>query len=130
MLSRRAARVFGIANLLTAALLALGVFRGLPARWAIVDVPAATLAALEVASGVGLLRGAGWAVRVARATSALALALGLSLVTVLALTASWLGGVYGPIGAGGAVVLVLVAALALPYLVVAPLVQLVWLARE
>jgi hypothetical protein len=48
-------------------------------------------------------------------------------VTVLAVTASWLSGVYGPVGAGGAVVLVLVAALALPYLVVLPVVQLVWL---
>ena len=130
MLSPRAARVFGIANLLTAALILLGVFRGLPTRWAVVDVPAAALAALEVASGAGLLRSAHWAVRLARATSAFALALGLSLVTVLALTASWLGGLYGPIGAGGAVVLALVAALALPYLVVAPLVELVWLARE
>ena len=55
------------------------------------------------------------------------LALGLALVTVLAVTASWLSGVYGPVGAGGAVVLVLVAALALPYLVVLPVVRLVWL---
>jgi hypothetical protein len=35
--------------------------------------------------------------------------------------------VYGPVGKGGAIVLVLVAALALPYLVVLPLAQLVWL---
>jgi hypothetical protein len=59
--------------------------------------------------------------------AALALVFGLVLVTALALTASWLSGVYGPVGRGGALLLTLVAALALPYLVVLPLVQLVWL---
>ncbi len=56
-----------------------------------------------------------------------ALALGLFAVTVVAVTASWLSGIYGPVGRGGAIILALVAALALPYLVVLPVVQLVWL---
>jgi hypothetical protein len=128
MLSRRATLVFGAVDLVTAAVIALGVFRGLPARWAPVDVPAAALVALELASAAGLIAGAPWGRRVARVTSALALALGLALVTTLALAASWLSGVYGPVGLGGAVVLALVAALAVPYLVVAPAVQLVWMA--
>lgn len=127
MLSRRAALVFGIADLVIAAVVALGVFVGLPSRWAPVDAAAVVLTGAQVAAGVGLLAARAWAPRVARAASALALALGLGLVTVLGITASWLSGVYGPVGAGGAVVLVLVAALALPYLVVLPLVQLVWL---
>jgi len=127
MLSRRAALVFGIANSLTATLVLLGVFVGLPSRWAPVDVAALGLAVLELAGGVGLIVGAPWAVRVARAASAVALALGLGLITALALTASWLTGVYGPVGFGGAVVLSLVAALALTYLVVLPAVQLIWL---
>jgi hypothetical protein len=127
MLSRRASRVFGIADLVTAAGVGLGVFAGLPARWWPVDVVAGTLVALEVAAGMGLLIQARWAERVARGASAAALAVGLVTVTVLALTASWLSGVYGPVGAGGAVVLTLVAALALPYLVVLPVVTLFWL---
>src|SRR6185312_2865097 len=100
MLSRRAAVVFGVADLVTAALVAVGVFVALPARWAPVDVCAAVVIAADVASGVGLLRGAPWAARVARAASALALTLGLALVTTLAVTASWLSGVYGPVGKG------------------------------
>jgi hypothetical protein len=127
MLSRRAALVFGIADLVTAAVLVIGVFVGLPSRWAPVDATAILLTGAQVAAGVGLLASKSWAPRVARAASALALALGLALITVVAVTASWLSGVYGPVGAGGAVVLVLVAALALPYLVVMPVVQLVWL---
>ena len=127
MLSRRAALVFGIGDLFTAVLVAFGVFVGLPSRWAPVDVAAIALVAVDVAAGVGLLTSAPWGARVARVASALSLALGLWLLTVLAITASWLSGVYGPVGLGGAVVLALVAALALPYLVVLPVVRLVWL---
>jgi hypothetical protein len=127
MLSRRAALVFGIADLVTAAVLVIGVFVGLPSRWAPVDATALVLTGAQVAAGIGLLAGKSWAPRVARAASALALALGLALITVLAVTASWLSGVYGPVGLGGAVILALVAALALPYLVVLPIVRLVWL---
>ena len=130
MLSGRAALVFGVADLLTAAGVGLGVVVALPARWWPVDVVAATLTALEVAAGVGLLTGASWGERVARGASAVALGAGLFAVTMLALTASWLSGVYGPIGGGGAIVLALVAALALPYVVVLPTVELVWLQRS
>jgi hypothetical protein len=127
MLSRRAAVVFGVADLLTAALVLFGVFVALPARWWPVDVTGAGLGALELAAGVALLARARPAGVLARAASGVALALGLFTVTVLAVTASWLSGVYGAVGSGGAIILALVAALALPYLVVLPLVQLVWL---
>jgi hypothetical protein len=127
MLSRRASLVFGIADVATALVLGLGVFVGLPSRWLPVDAAAMALVVLDLASGIGLLASRSWATRVARWTSVVALALGLWLITVLAVTAGWLSGVYGPVGLGGAVILALVAALALPYLVVLPIVRLVWL---
>jgi hypothetical protein len=127
MLSRRAAVTFGVADLLTAALVAFGVFVALPSRWWPVDTGAAILAGLDAAAGAALLAKAPWAETAARAASAFALAAGLLTVTLLAVTASWLSGIYGPVGKGGALVLALVAALALPYVVVLPLVQLVWL---
>jgi hypothetical protein len=127
MLSRRAALVFGIANMLTAVLVTLGVFGGLPSRWWPVDAAAAVLSLLELVSGAALLLHAPVAVRLARVACAVALALGLFTVSLAAMTATWLSGVYGPVGKGGAIVLLLVAALALPYLVVLPVVQLVWL---
>ena len=58
--------------------------------------------------------------------SSLTLATGLALSPSLAVTATWLTSVYGPVGRGGAVVLVLVAALLAPYLVVLPGAKLVW----
>lgn len=124
----RAARLFfGVTDVLTGGLVAVGVFAGLPARWWPVDGAASLLAALEVAAGVALLAGVRWAPRLARAACAVALALGLFTVTVAAVTASWLAGVYGPVGKGGALILGLVAALVLPYAVVFPVAQLVWL---
>jgi hypothetical protein len=127
MLTRRAAVAIGTANLFTAALVAIGVFVGLPTRWWPVDAAGGLVTAVDVVAGVGLLAGARWAERVALLASVVMLGLGLTLVTILALTASWLSGVYGPVGLGGALVLGSVAALALPYLVVLPLVQLVWI---
>jgi hypothetical protein len=127
MLTRRAAIVFAIVDLSTGALLGSGVFFGLPDRWIVVDATAAALMLLQLSAGVGLLARAPWAARLASVASLASLVVGLGLVTVLALTASWLSGVYGPVGRGGGIILALVALLALPYLVVLPAVQLFWL---
>lgn len=118
---------FGTANLLSAGLVALGVFGGLPTRWWIIDVPAGLVIGLLGTAGGGLLARRVWAVAVARLASAVTLVLGLALVGTLAVTVSYLRGIYGPVGRGGALILTLVAALALPYLVVLPAGQLVWL---
>src|ERR1700736_6177856 len=123
-------RAFGAVDLASAALVLFGVFVGVPARWAPVDVGAVLVAGALAVSGVGLLRRAPWALVVARVASVAVLAVGLFVVPVLAAPASYLRGVYGPVGAGGAIILVLVAALALPYLVVLPGAQLVWIGRE
>ncbi len=125
--ARLVAIAFGIVHLVTAALIVFGVFFGLPARWAPVDVTAAVLIALEAAAGGALLARSAWAERVASAAAIVALVIGLAVVTTLALTASWLSGVYGPVGRGGGIILVLVAAMVLPYLVVLPAVQLFWM---
>ena len=120
-------RIFGAFDLLAAAIVAFGVFVGLPVRWWVVDVPAVVAIALLATAGVGLVAKKAWSERVARLASFVVLGLGLVLVATLALTASYLGGIYGPVGKGGAVILVLVAALGLPYLVAFPGAQLLWL---
>jgi hypothetical protein len=123
----RPASMFGVANVLAGALVLFGVFVALPARWWPVDTGAAAVAALQVAAGAGLLGGARWGRMVAMVASTLALGVGLLTASTLAVTASWLSGVYGPVGKGGAVILVLVAALVLPYAVVLPALELLWL---
>jgi hypothetical protein len=126
-LSRRTTFVLATVDILTAALVLFGVFVALPARWWPVDGVAAVLAAAKVASGIGLFVRASWAERVARVAAALALGVGLFAASALAVTASWLSGVYGPVGRGGAIVLALTAALVLPYLVALPIAELLWL---
>ena len=127
MISRRAGVAMGVGDLVTAGLLVLGVFVALPTRWAVVDVPAALLVLLHLGSAAGLLSAKPWAPRAAAVASVVSLALGLLVITALALTAGWLSGVYGPVGRGGALILALVAALALPYLVAVPVARLLWL---
>jgi hypothetical protein len=117
---------FGITNLAVAVLVFACVFRGLPTRWWVVDSGAAIAVASMAASGAALLANHRLAEPITRAAAAIVLALGLTLFATLALTASWLYGVYGPVGKGGAALFVLVALLVMPYLVVLPAVLLAW----
>lgn len=124
---RRARIGFGIANLVVATAAVVGVFRLLPARWWVVDAGAVLVALLLGASGLALLARARVAEALTRAASALVLVIGLALFGALVTTAGWIGGVYGQVGASGAILFGLVAALVLPYVVVLPAVELAWL---
>jgi hypothetical protein len=127
---RTSALGFGAVNLVSAFLVYLGVFEGLPARYWLVDSAAALMMALFAAAGVGLLGNRRWAPRVALLACSVSLVLGLLLISTLALTVSYLSGIYGPVGRGGALILTLLAAMALPYLVALPVAQLTWLRRR
>lgn len=124
---KKAPRIaFGVINLGVAALVAWCVFRGLPTRWWVVDTGGAIVTALMAASGVALLANHRLAEKVTRIAAGVVLAHGLALFAALALTASWLYGVYGPVGKGGAALFVLVTLLVVPYLVVLPAALLAW----
>ena len=122
-----ASHAYGIGDLSASAVVLFGVFVALPARWAPVDAGAIFVAAVLAVAGVGLLARAKWGANAARLASLVVLAIGLVIIATLALTASYLSGIYGPVGKGGAIILALVAALALPYLVILPCAQLLWL---
>lgn len=117
---------FGALNVVVAALVAWGVFRNLPTRWWVVDGGAAIVVALMGASGLALLANHKLAEPITRVAAAVVFVLGLSVFAALALTASWLFGVYGPVGRGGAAIFTLVALLVFPYVVVLPAVLLAW----
>jgi hypothetical protein len=126
-MTRAAELGFGSANILVAALVAWGVGFALPARWWVVDAGSVVLTALMAASGLALLLRHRHAASLTRLAAAVALLLGLAVFAALALTASWLAGVYGPVGKGGATLFALVALLVLPYVVVLPAVELLWI---
>jgi hypothetical protein len=115
------------AQLLLALLLSIGIWLALPARWAWVDVPGSLLALGALVSGVALSLRTRWALRLARAVLWAELVIGTLLASLLAISAAQLSGSYGPVGAGGALLLVIIAVLVLPYLVVFPVLQLRWL---
>ena len=124
---KKAPRIaFGVINLGVAALVAWCVFRGLPTRWWVADTGGAVVVALMAASGAALLGGHRHAETVTRIAAGVVLAQGLALFAALALTASWLSGVYGPVGKGGAAIFALVALLVFPYLIVLPATLLAW----
>jgi len=120
-------RLFGVADLAAAFVVLLGVFAGLPSRWLPIDLACGLLGGLFFASGVALLANHRTAPLLARIAAFAALGVGMLLVLALGVSASWLAGVYGPVGRGGALLLVLVAALIVPYLLLLPAAQLLWL---
>lgn len=112
---------------MVASLVLFGVWVGLPARHWVVDAPGTALALVCAVSAYGLLAGRAWGRKLAQVTSWFTLLLGAAAVSTLAIVAAHLAGLYGPVGAGGAVLMGTVAALILPYLVGFPLLQLAWL---
>jgi hypothetical protein len=127
MLPRNTAFVFAGIDALTAVLIGFGVFVALPSRYWPIDLPAVVLLLAQLGAAGALFAQVPWARRVAALVSLATLVVGLALVSALALTASWLSGVYGPVGRGGGIILTLVAILSLPYLVALPALQLFWM---
>lgn len=109
-----------------AGLVLWAAFSGLTARDLWVDLPAVLLAAMLLSSSAGLLRNAPWALRMLRACASIELLIGVVAIAALALSASYLVGTHGDLGRSGALTMTLVLALMLPYLVLYPVLQLIW----
>jgi len=128
--TRRGRILCAVGSFTSSLVIAGGVFIGLPARWMPVDVVAAIAALACAVSGAMMALDRGPKERVARIVNMLVLLLGLGLVIVLAGTAGYLSGIYGPVGKGGAGVLVVIALLAVPYLIALPGAQLLYLGKN
>ena len=115
------------AQLLLSVLILGGVWLALPARWLWVDVPATVLGSAALLAALALMGRKAWALRLARGVLWAELLLGTLTASLLAAGAAQLAGSYGPVGAGGALLLITIAFLVLPYLVVFPALQLRWL---
>jgi len=107
------------------ALITLGaIWVALPARWAPVDVSGSVLCALLLLAAGGLLARQPWGDLIAVVIAWCALISGLCVCTLLIWTAVYLRGLYGPVGAGGSLILCTVALLVFPYWVVFPVLHL------
>ena len=119
-------RAFGVAYLLTATLILVGIFMGLPTRYAVVDVTGGALGGGLALTAAALLAGHTRGKSLARVASYVTLALGATVIVLLASSAGYLRGAYGPVGQGGALIFVFVIALVFPYTVALPCACLVW----
>jgi len=117
-------RTIAGAQLLLAVLVLGGVWLLLPARWVWVDLPATGLGVACLVAAFALWRALPWAIRVARVVLWAELVIGSLVCSLLAVSAAQLAGSYGPVGAGGAALLITIAVLCLPYLIVFPALQL------
>jgi len=106
------------------------VFIALPVRWWPVDLPTVVLAALFGVSAFGLAAKAWWGPILLKVSASVCLALGLSAVAALSSTAAFLTGIHGNLGKNGALIAAFVIGLVLPYLVIYPCAQLLWLHRQ
>ena len=122
--------VLGAADALTASLLLFAVWGALPARWWPIDLGVTVLAVLLFISGLALSIGTSWARGLGIFSSALVLVAGCSLVSGLAVTATEMAGLYGPVGRGASIILWIVFFLLVPYLILLPTTQLFVLLGE
>ena len=117
---------FAIGNLVPALVLGVGLY-ALPVRFWVVDIlVSAAVLAVSGGSGVALARPA-LALRALRVAAIVLLGIGLLLVGAAGLSAAFLSGVHGDYGRGGTLLMVLILFLMVPYTLVYPVLELLWL---
>ena len=121
---------FGVLNALSALVLLVGVFGVVQPRFWALDVPLGTIALLELVSAVGLLAKLKWALRALTVSAWVSFVLGLLVVSLILLTMVFLRGIHGDFGVAGLAISGLIVALLLPYTVLLPALELLWLKRQ
>ena len=121
---------FGVLNALSALVLLVGVFGVVQPRFWALDVPLTLIALVELVSAVALLAKLPWALRALTVAAWLSFGLGLLVVSLILLTIVFLRGIHGDYGLAALAVSSLIVALLVPYTVVLPALELLWLKRQ
>jgi cellulose synthase/poly-beta-1,6-N-acetylglucosamine synthase-like glycosyltransferase len=121
---------FAVLNLVSALVLLLGVFGVVEPRFWALDVPAAIIALALLVSAVGLVGRLPWALRALEVAAWVSFVLGLTIVSLIVITIVFLRGIHGDYGYGALLVSGLIVALLVPYTVVLPALELLWLKRQ
>ncbi|MFO0679653.1 MAG: hypothetical protein U0169_24205 [Polyangiaceae bacterium] len=128
-MKRVPAILFGGGNLFSAILVTASAFLTIHEFDAWVHGPALVLAGTSALSGVALLVAPERGRKVARLAATALLVTGVLSVLALVGAIAFLSEVSGPVGTGGVLIFTLLTVLVVPYVVVLPLAQLVWLGR-
>lgn len=121
--------IYGVLDLLFAALYAYVFLALVPSRSVAITVAALFFTGVMAAGGVGMLVRAPWGRKVAAISSILMLAVCLTLILLLAASAAYLHGIYDGIGQAGVAISIIVAALTLEAVGLLPLLQLIHIRR-
>jgi len=121
---------FGVLNAVSALVLLVGVFGVVQPRFWVLDVPAAIIAFVSLVSAVGLLARLPWALRALTVSAWVSFVLGLTIVSLIVITIVFLRGIHGDYGVAALAVSGLIVALLVPYTVVLPALELLWLKRQ
>jgi hypothetical protein len=121
---------FALGNLLIALGVLLAIFVGRSERLWLLDLPSLGLSALLLLSAFGLARATPWRLWVLRVVAGTGMAIGISLGLVVAGAALYAAHVHAALVSDDASTFTLVSALALPYLLLYPGAQLLWVQRQ
>ncbi|HEY3496618.1 MAG TPA: hypothetical protein VGK73_18090 [Polyangiaceae bacterium] len=124
--SGRGTKGFAAGNLVAAVMLSVGLF-ALPVRYWLADVVVVLSIAGAAGPSVAALIRPALAPRALRIAALSLLTIGLLVIAAAALSLAFLSGVHGDYGRGGVALMTLVSFLVLPYTVVYPVLELLWL---
>jgi hypothetical protein len=122
--------IFAVSNALVALILLVGVFGLIQPRFWALDVPAGVLALVEVVSAISLFARLPWALRALSLAAWITFVGGLVLVGLIVLTMVFLRSIHGEDGFVATAVSGLVVLLLVPYTLLLPIAQLLWLKRQ
>lgn len=123
-MSPLARRIYGVLDLSYGAALATVILAVLPERHAVVDALGCTSSLVLITAGLALLGNVPWAVRAARIACTVVFVTGVVLLGGIIGSIGFLHGIYGVVGELGVAVLCVLIAIAVPYFIVFPLLQL------
>ncbi len=128
-LSNAARLTFGVSNLAVTSILLGGLFVVVQPRFWGLDVPLALIAILQLVSGAALLLRLPWAARALRVAAWVSFGIGLLVTSLIVLGMVFLRGILGDYGVAAMAVSGLIVALLVPYVLVLPALELLWLKR-
>jgi hypothetical protein len=123
---RRYEVLFAVGNGVPAVVLGVGVF-ALPVRWWPADVVIGAVVVAVLASTAAALSRPALARQALRVGASVLLGAGLLVIAVATLSLAFLAGIHGDFGRGGVTLMMLVLFLVLPYTLVYPAIELLWL---
>jgi hypothetical protein len=126
----RAPLTFGVLNGVAGLVLLVGVFVVAQPRYWALDVPALLIGGVQLTSAVALLARLRWALRALTVAAWLSFVLGLVIVFLIVVSMVFLRGIHGDYGVAALAVSGLVVALLVPYIVVLPALELLWLGKQ